>query len=212
MSRKQNPIQEYSLGNISVYIKENLPDFVDLEKVLSFIESNLPSDFYKNVDMIYIGRFPFLKEREVDAVFQDGAIYLSSKQTSEKDFISDLVHEIAHSSIHDLGLFEDGKIEREFLGKRTKLFELLTSRGYKLNKSDFLNTEYDKDFDNLLYSEIGYPTLENLASGLFCSVYGATSLQEYYANAFENYFVNDLTLVKKTSPVIYQKLTNLLQF
>ena len=52
--RKKNPLGEYHLGDITVYVKEPLPPTVDLKKVLNFISSNLPAKFYSNVDIIYI--------------------------------------------------------------------------------------------------------------------------------------------------------------
>ena len=67
------------------------------------------------------------------------------------------------------------------------------------------------EFDNLLYKEIGYPILANLTSGLFVSPYGATSIREYFANAFEHYFLNDLTSVKLISPTAYDKIQELLE-
>jgi hypothetical protein len=46
--------------------------------------------------------------------------------------------------------------------------------------------------------------------GLFLSPYGATSLREYFSNAFEGYFLNDeKEYVKKISPAVYNKLDKL---
>ncbi|MEK6883645.1 MAG: hypothetical protein AABY22_28715, partial [Nanoarchaeota archaeon] len=116
MSRNQNPVNEYSLGNATVYVKEALPPSIDLHKILNFVRHTLPNEFYQNLDMIYIGRFPFLIAREVDAIFQDGAIYLSSAQENEHDFLSDLIHEIGHcwEQSNPENIYADGEIEQEF--------------------------------------------------------------------------------------------------
>ena len=53
-TRKKNPLGEYTLGNVTVYVKEPLPPTVDLAKVLHFVSSNLPAKFYSNVDIIYV--------------------------------------------------------------------------------------------------------------------------------------------------------------
>ena len=74
---------------------------------------------------------------------------------------------------------------------------------------DFVNTEYSEDFDQLLYKEVGYDRLTFFTMGLFVSPYGATSYREYFANGFENYFLNDPQYVKVVSPAVYDKIDGL---
>lgn len=213
-AQKRNPLGEFSLGNAVVYVKEPLPETVDLNRVLRFVSDNMPSHLYSNVEMIYIGMFPFLKVREVDALFENGAIYLSSKIQTEQDLIKDLVHEIAHSFEESQpdDLYGDGEIEREFLGKRNRLFQIFKARGYQVSRNDFLNPDYDKSFDEFLYNDIGYETLGTMTNGLFISPYAATSLREYFANAFEEFFVNDMKPVQDLTPEVYKKLSEYLEF
>lgn len=213
-SRQSNPIGEFSLGNATVYIKEQLPDNIDLNRVLTFISDNLPSVFYTNVDMVYIGQFPFLKSRQVDALYENGAIYLSSKLENENDLMCDLIHEIAHSFEESRPevLYSDGSIEQEFLSKRETLYRIFKARGYDVNLKDFQNTDYSLDFDNFLYNEIGYETLGTMTNGLFISPYASTSLREYFANAFEEFFVNDMKTVKDLTPSVYSKIVDHLEF
>jgi hypothetical protein len=45
--------------------------------------------------------------------------------------------------------------------------------------------------------------------GLFVSPYGATSLQEYFANGFEKYYLGESKAVKDISPVLYNVLYSL---
>ena len=58
---------------------------------------------------------------------------------------------------------------------------------------------------------VGYPTLTQLTPNLFVSPYGATSLREYFANCFEEYFARrQYNHVKKISPAVYEKIELLL--
>jgi hypothetical protein len=51
-----------------------------------------------------------------------------------------------------------------------------------------------------------------MTNGLFISPYAATSLREYFANAFEEFFVNDMKPVKDLTPSIYKKIIEHLDF
>ena len=61
-------------------------------------------------------------------------------------------------------------------------------------------------FDSFLHKEVGYSILENAAMGLFVSPYAATSLEEYWAVGFEDYFVGDREYLKKISPQLFNKI------
>ena len=73
----------------------------------------------------------------------------------------------------------------------------------------YLNSEYSPSFDEFLSDVVGYPTLVSLTMGLFASPYGATSLQEYFANGFEKYYLGLGRRVKEVSPALYNIITNL---
>ena len=81
-------------------------------------------------------------------------------------------------------------------GKTTLLLNLICKRG----------KNYNKKFDNFLANVVGYPTLLTLTMGLFASPYGATSIQEYFANGFEKYFLDNPRRVRDISPVLYRKI------
>ena len=51
-----------------------------------------------------------------------------------------------------------------------------------------------------------------MTSGLFISPYASTSLREYFANAFEEFFVNDMKPVKDLTPEVYKKIISYLEF
>ena len=106
-------------------------------------------------------------------------------------------------------LNSDDRVKKEFLGKRERLRMILNSEGYKFPKKYYLNMEYSTAFDEFLAQIVGYPTLLTLTMGLFVSPYGATSLEEYFANAFENFYLEDPSDIKKISPALYDLIVQL---
>jgi len=53
--------------------------------------------------------------------------------------------------------------------------------------------------------------LATLGSGVFVSPYGITSLREYFANVFEEFFLDGEIYAKKISPEAYNKIQNLIK-
>ena len=192
----------------TVYIQAPLPEGFNIDYVLEFIENRIPSHLAYLIDSIYIGDFSFLKERDINAMYEDGAIYTTNEQSNEEDMIDDIVHEMAHSVEQLAGteIYADRNIEEEFLGKRKRLYHILNTEGYNIPESMILETDYNKEFDEILYKTIGYDKLVYLTMGLFVSPYGATSLKEYFANGFESYFIGDRESLKKISPRLHNKL------
>ena len=118
----------YKLHDINVFIKDRLPEEINIDFALRYIAKTIPSSMLRNIDIIYIGQFPeFFDDRNVNSLYKDGAIYVSNEQDEEFDMINDIVHEVAHAledSKKDI-IYSDGRIMREFLGKRKKLYFLL---------------------------------------------------------------------------------------
>lgn len=195
-------------NRIVTYIKDPLPEDFDLDYVFSKVQKTIPEHLTYEIDSIFVGQFDELKDRELDALYKDGAIYITNQQRNEEDMIDDIVHELSHASeeTYTALIYADGKIENEFLGKRRKLLDILKAEGYNIPIDTFMNTEYSKDFDMFLYKEVGYEKLTMFVMGLFVSPYGATSLREYFANGFEHYFLHDPEYVKRISPAIYEKV------
>ena len=195
-------------NRIVVYIKDPLPEDFDLDYVFSKVQETIPEHLTYEIDSIFVGQFDELKDRELDALYQDGAIYTTNQQQSEDDMIDDIVHELSHANEETYAalIYSDGKIENEFLGKRKKFLDILKAEGYNVSIDTFMDTEYSKDFDMFLYKEVGYEKLTMFTMGLFVSSYGTTSLREYFANGFEHYFLHDLKYVKLISPAIYEKV------
>jgi hypothetical protein len=200
---------EYYIYNVPLFVVDNVEADIDLPLFCAEVEEILPPTVFNDVDVVYIGNFKELEGR--NAAFTHGAIYMSCNEPTNFDMIENLVHEIAHSLEVQYGwdIYADD-MHREFLGKRQKLYHLLTAEGFHVNPSLYGFTEYNKTFDNFLANEVGYPTLLNLTIGLFVSPYGATSLQEYFANGFEKYFLDSPRAVQQVSPVLYKKIEEIL--
>jgi hypothetical protein len=215
--KNNTPIGDISINGLRVYIKEPLPENINMEYCFSYILERMPRFFYSNLDKIVIGQFPFIKKREVDAIYKDGIIYITNNQESNDSLMADIVHELAHAfeeSKRD-EIYGDQKIKNEFLSKRIALYNILNSNSL-LDKSikiqDFYNTDYSEKFDMYLYKTVGYNKLGSLSKNIFISPYASTCLREYFANAFEIFFVNDMFIVKKHSPSVYNKLIQYLEF
>tara|TARA_Y100001973_G_C5165260_1_gene315755 strand:+ start:286 stop:963 length:678 start_codon:yes stop_codon:yes gene_type:complete len=201
-------LPEYNLGPVQVIIKDRFTKKIDLLSVFSDILSYIPDQFIELVDVIYIGEFDFLIKREVNSIYLDGAIYTTNEQDGPQDLKDDLVHEISHAveDAHKQFIYEDGLIENEYFGKLKRLKALLAHEGYNVNSVKFFNTEFNKQFDDFLYKEIGYGPLRVLTDGLFLAPYSVTSLQEYWARGFEEYYLGERSYLKTLCPYIYNKL------
>ena len=205
---------EYSLfGNVYVYVKDPLPQEIDLTMVLKKVEETVPRFLAQNVESIFIGQFEELNSREVEAVYDSGTIYLTNEQDSTDDMFGNIVHEIAHSieSWAGMEIYADGHLEREFLIKRKKLFDILSSMGYNVSLVDFMSVEYSKNFDYFLYKSVGYDKINMLASNLFITAYSVTSAREYFATGFEEYLLGDRTELMNISPVLFNKVEGLIE-
>jgi hypothetical protein len=208
MAAKKQHKEGIFLNNIHVFIKYSIIGDVDINNVLNKVKKSIPLHLFGGLDAIYVGQFKELQQKEVNAAFMDGALYISNIQQDEESMMEDIIHEIAHSleEVANFNMYQDDSVYDEFLAKRLKLQKILESSGYNTSKQNFTKLEYDTKFDKFLYEEIGYPVLHTLTVNLFCSPYGATSLREYFANGFEFYFVKNRQLVKKVSPQLYKKL------
>jgi hypothetical protein len=207
-----NERREYSLFNkTTIFIKDPLPKEINMTKVVKEIEKKLPAHLAYDLDAIYVGQFPELNTREVESVYMNGAIFISNKQESVDQMCSSVVHEIAHGveERHGEDIYGDSEVVSEFLSKRRKLAKLFTEQGIKCNMKSFLMMDYNEEFDNFLYKEIGYDLLNRLSANLFVSPYAATSIREYFANGFECFFCKEPEYLEKVSPKLYSKILTL---
>jgi hypothetical protein len=185
----------------------------DVEEVIHKMETVLPQHLRDEVEMIIFGWFEEFEERSINAFYKDNAIYVSHLQDDAADLYDDLIHEIAHSLEEAYGyeIYADEDIKDEFLRKRKYLHDVLWKLGYKAPMSFFEDIEFNQEFDDFLHKKIGYDKLSAIMSGMFISPYAATSLREYFATAFTEYYLDsNHEFLKKVSPAVFYKI-NMLQ-
>ena len=61
---------------------------------------------------------------------------------------------------------------------------------------------------NAYAKDIGYAKLNNIIGGMFINAYAPTSLREYFATGFAEFYLhpNDHTNLKRACPVLYEKI------
>tara|TARA_B100000963_G_scaffold361811_1_gene399885 strand:+ start:1502 stop:2173 length:672 start_codon:yes stop_codon:yes gene_type:complete len=210
--KKSNKMKDhYKMQEIDIFIKDQLPEHINPDLVFSTFSKLIPSHLLSGVDIIYVGEFDVFKEKKVNAVFQDGAIYVSNEQDSNQDMIDDIIHELAHSVEEKFTqyIYDENDLKNEFLGKRKRLYDILNSYDYDPSIKIKTTYHYDEEIDMYFYQKVGYEAMWNLINGLFASPYSTTSLREYFAVGFEYYFMGEKTTIKKLSPILYSKLENL---
>jgi len=204
----------YTPTGIHVFFKDDIEnEDVDVEKVISDLENTLPEHLLSEVEMIIFGWFDEFEERNINAFYDSGTLYISNIQDDSADLYDDLIHEISHSleEPHGYYLYGDKKIEDEFLRKRKYLHDILWKMDYKIPLSVFLEPEYSEEFDMFLYQTVGYDKLSSILSGIFLTPYAATSLREYFATGFTEFYLHpeEHDFFKKISPALYRKLLGL---
>ena len=208
----ENARREYQLfDDIFVYVKDELPDYINLNNVLKSVERIIPFHLSREVDGMYVGQFKDWSEREVNSMFKDASIFVTNQQDDDEDMIDDIVHEFAHSIESPMGdiIYSDGELQQEFVGKRKRLYFLIKAEGYDTTSEKFMNPEYEEKFDDFLYKKIGYDALSSIAMGLFITPYAATSLREYFATGYVEYLMGDRNYLMKVSPMLYRKIEQL---
>lgn len=197
-------------GTIDLFIKDPLPENIDILNVLKKVEEKIPFQIANEVDAFYVGKFKEFEEKQVNAMYRDGAIFVSNDQDNDADMIDDLIHELAHAAedVYAREIYSDNKIQQEFLGKRKRLRDLIYEYGYLTDNEQvsFTELEYTKELDDFLYKKLGYDKLETFCTGLFIRPYAVTSIREYFATALEHYLLEDSSYVKRISPVAYEKV------
>ena len=201
----------YKLHDIDVFIKDRFTNNLDFDFCLKQIAIKIPSYLLSGIDIIYVGQFDFLNKREISALYDEGAIYITNVQEDEQDIIEDIIHEISHSLEERYSdfIYSDGKMMNEFLGKRKKLYFLLKAQNQNPPIELQTTIKFDQDIDDYLYKEVGYKLLWNLIIGLFISPYSATDLREYFAVGFEYYVQGDHKTVKQMCPTLFARLEEL---
>ena len=212
VKRSRRLKDQYQMNGVQVFIKDSLPEEVDPDFVFNYVGSRIPLYLTTNIDMIYVGQFPEMEERDINAFYENDAIYITNKQDDEMDMIEDIVHEISHAVEHynKEAIYGEGTLQREFIAKRKRLSALLSQR-YDVPNDFNVNFHYDRAIDEFLYRDVGYDALNQICVGIFPSAYAATSLSEYWAKGFEELFIGDRNELRSLCPVLYKTLTTLMK-
>ena len=197
----------YNMNGVDIFIKDPLPANIDAEFVFDYISTRVPFYLLVNIDVVYVGLFPEMVERDINAFYENDAIYVTNDQEDEMDMIEDIIHEISHAVEKSVGdiIYGYGDLQREFMAKRSRLSDLLSQK-FDVPSDFNINFEYDKDIDSFLFKVVGYDILNQVSTNIFLSGYAATSLSEYWAMGFEEMFLGDPTKIKKMCPVLFNRL------
>ena len=212
IKRSKRMKDHFNLNGIYVIIKDKLPEEIDPDFIFNYIASRVPFYLTRNVEMIYIGKFPEMEERDINAYFENDAIYITNEQEDEMDMIEDIVHEISHAveKYNREFIYDDGSLQREFIAKRKRLSQLLSQK-YNVPSDFNINFEYDRSIDDFLFRDVGYDVLNQVCVNIFPSGYAATSVSEYWAKGFEELFIGDRDSLRKMCPVLYSKVALLIK-
>jgi hypothetical protein len=202
----------YNLNGINVIVKDHLPENVDLEFSLNYISARVPFYLTQNIEIIYIGKFPEMEERDINAFYENDAIYVTNEQDDEMDMIEDIIHEISHAveNYNQEFIYGDGRVQKEFMAKRKRLSSLLSQK-YDVPSDFNINFEYDRAIDDFLYRVVGYDILNQMCVGIFPSAYATTSINEYWAKGFEELFIGDQDRLRRLCPVLYKTLAMMIK-
>jgi len=205
-------MKQHSINGTPIVVKDDFIGDIDLDFVSREMSSMIPFHLMDGLDIIYVGSFEELEEKEVNAIYLNGAIYVTNLQSSEEDLINDLVHEIAHfvEEKYTEKVYGDSMIEREFYRKRNIMADLLQRRGYDVPHKFRVSPEYNQGIDDFLYKFVGYPKLRDMITNLFISPYSITDIREYFAISFENYILGDKNEVRETTPSVYIVLEDII--
>jgi hypothetical protein len=212
IKRSRRMKDEFMINGVSVFIKDALPEEVSGEFIFDYISSRVPSYLMKNVEVIYVGKFPEMEERDINAYYDNDAIYITNEQDDEMDMIEDIIHEISHAVEHynqEL-IYDDGALQREFIAKRKRLSQLLSQK-YDVPDDFNINFEYDRAIDDFLFRDVGYNVLNQVCVNIFPSGYAATSVSEYWAKGFEELFIGDASKLQSMCPVLCNRLKVLIK-
>ena len=126
---------------------------INLDYVIKKIEHLVPKHLTKNFEGIYVGDF---QDKNFNALYKDGVIYISNNQDNEEDLLDDIVHEIAHSLEREFHneIYAAGDLESEFLAKRKTMHYLVDKP--TMNMVYYISTDYQAEFDDHIYKELGY--------------------------------------------------------
>jgi hypothetical protein len=211
MEKAKDTTRHFRFGNIRVDELDRVPEHINLNGIFTALEKSFPSHYFQKVSGIKIAHTKEFDKRNVNAMYKDGTFFITNQQDSTKDLMDDIVHEFAHhmETLFPELIYSDKKLIHEFYRKRQALKFELQSEGYWVREYDFDELKYNEAFDKFLYKRVGRNMLRMATVGLFIRPYAAVSLREYFATGFESYYLGKQDTLKKISPILYGKITEL---
>jgi hypothetical protein len=215
--KKSQDRKEYMLFDVPVYVINKFPSNIKVNNILSFVKNIININYLNGLEAIYIGDFDDLNRRNIQSMFKDGAFWISSNNI--KNFITEpivaenIIHEVAHlleERFPNL-IYGDGRLEKEYNSKKERLYQLLKKEKYnKINYPLFFDDDQLKELDHFLYNLVGYDKVSLLTSGLFLSPYSIITIREYFATGFLHFLLEDVNYLKDVSPILFEKVTDLI--
>ena len=93
----KNKLPFYNIhGFVPLFIVDKTTTDINFDNIQKRLE-RIPSHLFYNIDIIYVGQFKDLNDRDVKAVYDNGAIYVTNVQKDEEDLYDDILHEIGHA-------------------------------------------------------------------------------------------------------------------
>ena len=206
----ESQVDFYTPSGVHVYYKDSFHNGeIDLEEIIETVDTRIPEHLRSEMEMVIVGWFDEFEERDLTAFYNDGILHISNAHLDDESVYTDIVHELAHSIETPYGhtIYGDNKVKTEFLEKRQLMHDLLWQRGYKAPLAFFMDPEYNEEFDKFLFEKVGYDKLSQLLQGIFISPYAPTSLREYFATGFAEYYLDsNHNFLQQVSPQLYKKL------
>jgi len=215
INRTSKVIQEnMSINQVSIDIDSELPDDVNVAKVLTTFRGSLPKGYFKKLNGIRVVDLKEFDQRNISAKYSvdDKILYISAnRQDNNNDMLDDLIHEMGHhaETLYGDFIYGDGAIKDEFIMKRMQLRFELGSDGYDYTQFDFKNTQFNPELDVFLYKRVGKEKLKMMTAGMFVRPYQSLSLQEYFAVGFEQYYLGNHKTLHRDCPVLYKRVEEL---
>ena len=130
LNEQKKAQKDYYVHDIPLRIVHPFTKDINISLVVGGLEKLIPKELMRNVEVIYVANIKEFNNdsRSFNAMYKNGAIYISPDQDNENDLLDDVIHEIAHSIENEYKdtIYGDGNLEREFLAKRKTLYYLKT--------------------------------------------------------------------------------------
>jgi len=218
MLENQKFKQEYYLYNkILIFIKDQIfPTDINMEDVILTTEYFIPQIHCNELDDIFIGDFSLLKEIKVN--YSNGAIYISNYQQDIHSLKNDFITGIARAS-EDLNrkyLYNDGRLEKEFIDKRIKLFNIMNGISFtNRRKIDlFMDLDYSEKFIKHLFNIFpDRDKIRDMTSSFLLYPECMFSIKDYYIHNFLYYYfyykTKDIDKIIEFCPIFCQKIIDI---